>query len=383
MAAGWRPRAAGGVARRAVGRRARRRGDRLRRRLRQPQLSRCAPAQGCRRARPDAGRAAGDPRRVRARRGVPRDGVTERRSRSSSRRPRSDTAPRRWATTRSSARAQRRGVAFHADRPADAPGELVLIDAGAQQLGYVSDITRTFCVGGVMSEHPAGAARDRSRRAACRDRACGARASNGGRSTGPRRSRSPTASAAADPRGAASRLVGLRRGRAVLPARDRDLVGLGVRDAGEPLYERRHDPPPYPNLRSTCRWSRAGRHRRAGRLLRAGAAHRIPSAARGIATRSYWDAVDRLMDFGGVRIEDNLLVTAGPRGDHRRRSPAGLIRRPLTSSRSGRRDDLRGAGSGIRLLSAWSFCMPSRIRPLTVPVGSPRCTAISVCEQLP
>ena len=29
-------------------------------------------------------------------------------------------------------------------------GELVLIDAGAEDLGYVSDITRTFCVGGVM-----------------------------------------------------------------------------------------------------------------------------------------------------------------------------------------------------------------------------------------
>lgn len=88
------------------------------------------------------------------------------------------------------------------------------------------------------------------------------------------------------------------------------LVGLGVRDAGGTLPERRDDPPPFPNLRIDpplrpgfvvtvepgiyfvpallCDPERRRRHR--GGVV--------------------WDRVDRVLDFGGIRIEENLLVTA-------------------------------------------------------------------------
>lgn len=87
------------------------------------------------------------------------------------------------------------------------------------------------------------------------------------------------------------------------------LVGLGARDAGGTLPDRRDDPPPFPNLRIDL-------------PLRPGFVVTVepgiyfvpallcdPERRRRHHGEVVWDRVDRLLDFGGIRIEDNLLIT--------------------------------------------------------------------------
>jgi len=82
-----------------------------------------------------------------------------------------------------------------------------------------------------------------------------------------------------------------------------------VRDAGGTLADRRDDPPPFPNLRIDL-------------PLRAGfvvtvepgiyivpALLQDPERRRRHRDEVAWDRVDRMLDFGGIRIEDNLLIT--------------------------------------------------------------------------
>jgi Xaa-Pro aminopeptidase len=87
------------------------------------------------------------------------------------------------------------------------------------------------------------------------------------------------------------------------------LVGLGVRDAGgTPLPERLHDPRPYPNLRIDM-------------PLEPGMVVTVepgvyfipmllqdPERRREHRREVDWDRVDALLGFGGIRIEDNLLI---------------------------------------------------------------------------
>ena len=88
------------------------------------------------------------------------------------------------------------------------------------------------------------------------------------------------------------------------------LVGLGVRDAGEPLYERRHEPPPYPNLRIDLPLE-------PGMVVTVEpGVYFVPALLQDPERRARhrdevdWDRVERMLGFGGIRIEDNLLVTA-------------------------------------------------------------------------
>ncbi len=231
--------------------------------------------------------------------------------RSSSRPPRSDTAPPRWATTRSSARAPTPRCCTSC-RPAGSceRGELVLIDAGAEQLGYVSDITRTFCVGGVMSEtqQELHAVVHAAQRAAIERVAPGVEWRDVHRTA---------ALAIADGlvaagilRGDAESLVESGAVGLFFPHGIGHLVGLGVRDAGEPLYERRHEPPPYPNLRIDLPLE-------PGMVVTVEpGVYFVPALLQDPERRARhrdevdWDRVDRMLGFGGIRIEDNLLVTA-------------------------------------------------------------------------
>lgn len=192
-------------------------------------------------------------------------------------------------------------------------GELVLIDAGAAQLGYVSDITRTFVVGGALDDtqrelhaivHAAQRAaielvrpgvewRDVHYRAALTiaDGLTSFGLLDGG-TGGPQSLVESGATALFFPHG-----IG-------------HFVGLGVRDAGEPLYERRHAPKPFPNLRID-------------QPLEPGVVvtvepgvYFVPALLQDPERRARhrhevdWDRVDRMLGFGGIRIEDNLLVTA-------------------------------------------------------------------------
>jgi Xaa-Pro aminopeptidase len=189
-------------------------------------------------------------------------------------------------------------------------GELVLIDAGAQQLGYVSDITRTFCVGGVMTDtqQELHAIVHAAQRAAIER-------------VGPgvewREVHRTAALTIAEGLAAAGILRGngeslLESGAVGLffPHGIGHLVGLGVRDAGEPLYERRHEPPPYPNLRIDLPLE-------AGMVVTVEpGVYFVPALLQDPERRARhrdevdWARVDRMLGFGGIRIEDNLLVTA-------------------------------------------------------------------------
>jgi Xaa-Pro aminopeptidase len=189
-------------------------------------------------------------------------------------------------------------------------GELVLIDAGAQQLGYVSDITRTFCVGGVMSEtqQELHAIVHAALLAATERVAPGVEWRDVHRTA---------ALTIADGLAAAGVLCGdaesLVESGAVglfFPHGVGHLVGLGVRDAGEPLYERRHERPPYPNLRIDLPLEPGMVVTVEPGIYFVPALLQDPEHRARHRDEVAWDRVDRMLGFGGIRIEDNLLVTA-------------------------------------------------------------------------
>ncbi len=189
-------------------------------------------------------------------------------------------------------------------------GELVLIDAGAQYRGYASDITRTYPVGGELTTlqrdiHAIVHAAERSAIDHCRV------------GSEWRDVHLAAALSIADGltqlgilRGDPAELVAGGAVWLFFPHGIGHLVGLGVRDAGgTPLRERRDEPKPYPNLRINL-------------PLEAGVVvtvepgvYFVPAILNDSDNRRRhrdtvdWDRVDRLIGFGGVRIEDNLLIT--------------------------------------------------------------------------
>jgi Xaa-Pro aminopeptidase len=87
------------------------------------------------------------------------------------------------------------------------------------------------------------------------------------------------------------------------------LVGLGIRDAGGALRERRDDPPPFPHLRIDLPLE-------PGMVVTVEPGIYFVSALLESAERRrrhrdqvVWERVDELQGFGGIRIEDNLLIS--------------------------------------------------------------------------
>jgi Xaa-Pro aminopeptidase len=189
-------------------------------------------------------------------------------------------------------------------------GDLVLIDAGADYRQYACDITRTYPVGGRLSaeqqelHHVVHAA----------EQAAIARCVPGTEWVDVHMTAAQVIAeglvAFGVLRGEPSALVESGAVWLFFPHGIGHLVGLGVRDAHGPLPSRRDTPPLIKNLRINL-------------PLQAGfvvtvepGIYFVPAMLQGPERRARhrdavdWDRVDRLLGFGGIRIEDNVHITA-------------------------------------------------------------------------
>jgi len=89
------------------------------------------------------------------------------------------------------------------------------------------------------------------------------------------------------------------------------LVGLGVRDAGGVLAERRDDPPPYPNLRIDLPLAPGMVVTVEPGVYFVPALLEDPERRSRYADQVDWDRIEQMLEFGGIRIEDNVLITDG------------------------------------------------------------------------
>jgi Xaa-Pro aminopeptidase len=190
-------------------------------------------------------------------------------------------------------------------------GELVLIDAGAGYLGYASDVTRTYPVGGRFSaEQQELHSLVHAAEQAAIDR-CAAGVEWRDVHFVAARVIAEGLAAFGVLRGDAESLIESGAVWLFFPHGVGHLVGLGVRDAGGRLPERQSDPPPFPHLRIDLPLEpgmvvtvEPGIY-----FVRALLEDDEQRARHRDAVD--WDRVDRLLDFGGIRIEDNVLITDG------------------------------------------------------------------------
>jgi Xaa-Pro aminopeptidase len=191
-------------------------------------------------------------------------------------------------------------------------GELVLIDAGAQYQGYASDITRTYPVGAELSAEQQELHTIVHRAQLTSIALC--RAGVEWREVHLAASISIAAGLGSFGllHGEPESLVESGAVALLFPHGIGHLVGLGVRDAGgTPLAERRNDPPPFPNLRMNLPLE-------PGMVVTVEPGlYFVPAILQDAANRSRhrdtvnWDRVDQLIGFGGIRLEENVLITDG------------------------------------------------------------------------
>ena len=196
--------------------------------------------------------------------------------------------------------------------PTDRPlvtGDLVLIDAGADYRQYASDITRTYPVGGRLTTeqqelHSVVHAAERAAIERC----------------APGTEWVDVHMTAAHVIAEGLVAFGLLRGEPAalvesgavwlfFPHGIGHLVGLGVRDAGGPLRSRRDTPSPIANLRINLPLE-------PGFVVTVEpGVYFVPAILQDPGRRARhrdtvnWDRVDRMLGFGGIRIEDNLHIT--------------------------------------------------------------------------
>jgi Xaa-Pro aminopeptidase len=190
-----------------------------------------------------------------------------------------------------------------------AAGELVLIDAGAECRGYVSDVTRTYPVGGRFTPEQAElhAVVARANRAAIKRCTAGTEFTEVHLAAA--RVIGEGLVAFGLLRGAPETLV--ERGTVALffPHGVGHMVGLGVRDASEVLAGRHPDPVLFPSLRIDLPLA-------PGHVVTIEpGVYFVPALLSDPEVRARhrdavdWDRVDRMLGFGGIRIEHNVLVT--------------------------------------------------------------------------
>jgi Xaa-Pro aminopeptidase len=188
-------------------------------------------------------------------------------------------------------------------------GDLVLIDAGAEYRAYASDITRTYPVGGRLDAEQ----QELHALVHAAEHAAIERCQPGTEWVDVHLTAAQVIAeglvAFGLLRGEPSALVEAGAVSLFFPHGIGHLVGLGVRDAAGPLRERRDTPSPIANLRINL-------------PLQPGfvvtvepGIYFVPAMLQDPERRSRhrdtvnWDRVDRMLDFGGIRIEDNLHIT--------------------------------------------------------------------------
>jgi Xaa-Pro aminopeptidase len=187
--------------------------------------------------------------------------------------------------------------------------ELVLVDAGGEYRGYVSDVTRTYPVSGAFTPEQAELYAVVRAALAAATRAC--RPGVEWRDV-----HRIAAHVIADGlvatgilRGSAESLFEGGTVSLFFPHGIGHMVGLGIRDAGGALRDREPPGAGFPPLRVDL-------------PLQAGytmtvelGVYFVPALLRDSSTRAAhrdavdWDRVDALLDFGGIRLEDDVLIT--------------------------------------------------------------------------
>jgi Xaa-Pro aminopeptidase len=188
-------------------------------------------------------------------------------------------------------------------------GELVLIDAGAESRGYDCDVTRTYPVSGVLSAEQADIYALVLKVEEASIKRCRAGAEY-------REIHLAAAGEIAQGlvdlgllRGTASSLVEQGACALFFPHGVGHMVGLGVRDAGGYLPGRERSQAP------ALRYLRIDLPLEPGHVVTIEPgiyfpAHvlRDPEIRRQYRDTVVWSRVDALLDFGGIRIEDNVLI---------------------------------------------------------------------------
>jgi Xaa-Pro aminopeptidase len=194
------------------------------------------------------------------------------------------------------------------DRPF-ADGELVLIDAGAEFRGYASDITRTYPVSGrFTAEQKALHALVRAAALAARRRCIASTEWREVHRTATR----VIAEGLVDfglLRGDPETLLERGSASVFFPHGVGHMVGLGIRDAGEVLPGREVDENAFPRLRVDLPLL-------PGHVVTVEPGiYLVPAILRDSELRERhrdavdWERAERMLEFGGIRIEDNVLVT--------------------------------------------------------------------------
>lgn len=187
-------------------------------------------------------------------------------------------------------------------------GELVLIDAGAEHRGYASDITRTYPVGGKFTaEQQDLHALVRAAELAAIERCVAGTEWRDVHLTAARVIAEGLVSCGIL-RGQPDSLIESGAVWLFFPHGIGHLVGLGVRDAGGKLAERRDAPPPFPHLRIDLPLVTGMVVTVEPGIYFVPALLQDPERRRRHRGEVAWERVDRMLDFGGIRVEDNVLI---------------------------------------------------------------------------
>jgi Xaa-Pro aminopeptidase len=195
--------------------------------------------------------------------------------------------------------------------PTDRPlgeGELVLIDAGAEFRGYASDVTRTYAVSGSLSSEQAALHQLVARAGEAATARC---------APGIEFRELHVTAALTIAEGLTE--IGLLRGSSetlletgavslFFPHGVGHMVGLGVRDAGEVLPGRR-PVSGMPRLRADLPLEVGHVVTIEPGIYLVSALLSDPETRRRLHEQVRWDRADAMLSFGGIRIENNVLIT--------------------------------------------------------------------------